>query len=251
MQGARSTRTLAPSLAGNVGEQLLGARHGAGQAVAHPHRDGGRRRAVLHHVEMGVEGRDLVDLGLGELHLVGERGEVRRRNVAVAVLDQVQEFDQQVAPARAARRAARGLRPAARGSICRPFGVLPRPRAAELFVGASSCMPPYTVSDAGRHPPLEDAMQPGSPSPACVARHSIRTARRSCRPVRRRSNSAAGTLGRPGIVMMSPQTATTNSAPADSRTSRTGMMWSSGAPLRSGLVEKLYWVLAMQTGSLP
>jgi hypothetical protein len=36
--------------------------------------------------------------------------------------------------------------------------------------------------------------------------------------------SAAGTLGRPGIVMISPQIATTNSAPAESRTSRTGMM---------------------------
>jgi hypothetical protein len=36
--------------------------------------------------------------------------------------------------------------------------------------------------------------------------------------------SAAGTFGRPGIVMISPQMATTNSAPADSRTSRTLMM---------------------------
>ena len=36
--------------------------------------------------------------------------------------------------------------------------------------------------------------------------------------------SAAGTFGRPGIVMISPQIATTNSAPAESRTSRTLMM---------------------------
>src|SRR5712691_1950593 len=36
--------------------------------------------------------------------------------------------------------------------------------------------------------------------------------------------SAAGTLGRPGMVMISPQIATTNSAPADSRTSRTLMV---------------------------
>ena len=35
---------------------------------------------------------------------------------------------------------------------------------------------------------------------------------------------AAGTFGRPGMVMMSPQTTTTNSAPADSRTSRIGMV---------------------------
>ena len=33
--------------------------------------------------------------------------------------------------------------------------------------------------------------------------------------------SAARVLGRPGIVIMSPQVATTNSAPADSRSSRT------------------------------
>src|SRR5437764_2033272 len=63
--------------------------------------------------------------------------------------------------------------------------------------------------------------------------------------------SAAGTLGRPGMVMISPQTATTNSAPAANRTSRTLTTWSVGAPLRSPLVEKLYWVLAMQTGALP
>src|SRR6201996_8631786 len=35
-------------------------------------------------------------------------------------------------------------------------------------------------------------------------------------------DSAAGTRGRPGMVMMSPQIATTKPAPADRRTSRTG-----------------------------
>ena len=34
--------------------------------------------------------------------------------------------------------------------------------------------------------------------------------------------SAAGTLGRPGIVIISPHTTTTNSAPADSLTSLIG-----------------------------
>src|SRR5215218_4466598 len=63
--------------------------------------------------------------------------------------------------------------------------------------------------------------------------------------------SADGTLGKPGIVMISPQIATMNSAPAESRTSRTGMLKPVGAPLASGLVENEYWVLAMQTGSLP
>ena len=83
-----------------LGEQLVRTRHGAGQAVAHPHRDRRRRRAVLHHVEMGVERRDLVDLGLGELHLRGECGEMRRREMAVAILQEMQVFDEKIAPAR-------------------------------------------------------------------------------------------------------------------------------------------------------
>ena len=49
---------------------------------------------------MRVEGRDLVDLGLRHLHLVGERGEMRRREVAVVILDEVEMLDQQVAAAR-------------------------------------------------------------------------------------------------------------------------------------------------------
>src|SRR5579864_5266107 len=59
---------------------------------------------------------------------------------------------------------------------------------------------------------------------------------------------AAGTRGRPGIVMISPQMATTNSAPADSRISRTGRIWSLGAPLALASVVKLNWVLAIHTG---
>ena len=51
---------------------------------------------------------------------------------------------------------------------------------------------------------------------------------------------AAGTRGRPGMVMISPQMATTNSAPADKRTSRTGRLWPLGAPFSAGSVEKLY-----------
>ena len=101
MQGARTTRTSRPSLAGRSRKQTLGARHGAGERVAHPHRDGRRRRlAFLHHVEMGVEGRDLVDFGERELHLLRQRREMRGGEMAVAVLDQVQVLDQQVAPAR-------------------------------------------------------------------------------------------------------------------------------------------------------
>ena len=42
------------------------------------------------------------------------------------------------------------------------------------------------------------------------------------------------------MVMISPQMATTNSAPADKRTSRTGRLWPLGAPFSAGSVEKLY-----------
>ena len=58
----------------------------------------------------------------------------------------------------------------------------------------------------------------------------------------------AGSLGRPGMVMMSPQIITTNSAPAARRTSRIFTMWPLGAPRRLGSVENEYCVLATQTG---
>jgi hypothetical protein len=81
-------------------QEMLGARHGAGERVAHAHGERGRRRLVfLHHFEMGVEGRDLVDLGERELHLLRQRGEMRGGEITVAVLDQMQMLDQEVAPA--------------------------------------------------------------------------------------------------------------------------------------------------------
>src|SRR5215207_10620599 len=70
-------------------------------------------------------------------------------------------------------------------------------------------------------------------------------------PSSRPMTSAEGILGRPGMVMMSPQTTTMNSAPAARRTSRIGTTWSTGAPFRLGSVEKEYCVLAMQIGNLP
>ena len=42
--------------------------------------------------------------------------------------------------------------------------------------------------------------------------------------------SAEGFRGNPGLVMISPQMATMNSAPAESLTSRTGSTWPVGAP---------------------
>ncbi len=63
--------------------------------------------------------------------------------------------------------------------------------------------------------------------------------------------SAAGTLGRPGMVMISPVMTTTNSAPAESLSSRTGTIWPVGAPRLLGSVENEYCVFAMHTGRCP
>src|SRR5262245_33578418 len=49
---------------------------------------------------MRVEGRDLVHLGLRELHLGGERREMRGGEMAVSVLNEMQMLDQEIAPAR-------------------------------------------------------------------------------------------------------------------------------------------------------
>ncbi len=48
---------------------------------------------------MVVERGDFVDLGLGQAHVLGQGAQVPGGEMAVAVLDQVQELDQQVAAA--------------------------------------------------------------------------------------------------------------------------------------------------------
>ena len=63
--------------------------------------------------------------------------------------------------------------------------------------------------------------------------------------------SAAGTFGKPGFVIIEPQTTTIISAPEDSLISLIGISWFDGAPLSFGSVEKLYCVLAIQTGKFP
>ena len=88
-----------------LGHQRLGAGQFTGEGIAHA--DGDRRwrsLALLHNVKMGVEAGDLVDFGLRETHFLRERPQMRRREVPVAVLDEVEVLDQQVAIARTARR---------------------------------------------------------------------------------------------------------------------------------------------------
>ena len=60
--------------------------------------------------------------------------------------------------------------------------------------------------------------------------------------------TADGTFGNPGMVMMSPQIITTNSAPAARRTSRTFTTCPEGAPRSCGSVENEYCVFATQIG---
>ena len=94
---------LAAQQAGQFGQQVLGARHLAGQAITHPHRQRRRRGlAFLDHVEVVVEGRDLVDLGLRQPHFLRQRRQVGGRQVAEVVLQLVQVLDQQVGLARLA-----------------------------------------------------------------------------------------------------------------------------------------------------
>ena len=63
--------------------------------------------------------------------------------------------------------------------------------------------------------------------------------------------SAAGTLGRPGIVMMSPVSATMKPAPAETLRLRTVMRKSRGAPSLVWSSVKEYWVFATQMGRPP
>ena len=82
-------------------QQFFRTQHRAGQGVADA--DGERRDvllALLHHVEMRVEGRGLEHFGKRQLHLVGKRGKMRGGDLVILVLDQVQMLDQQIAPPR-------------------------------------------------------------------------------------------------------------------------------------------------------
>ena len=103
-------------------QQLLGAGQHAAQAVADAHRHRRRPRlAVGHDVEVGVEGRDLVDLRHRDLELFGQRLQMPLRQAALLVLDQVQILDQQRALARPSPSSALT---AATSSACstRPWG---------------------------------------------------------------------------------------------------------------------------------
>ncbi len=82
---------------------------------------------------MRIEGRDLVDFGERELHLGGQRGEMRGGQIAVMILDQMQMLDQQIAPARpVGEQRAHFLK--RRGVDLAALGRTRRPAAATGFV---------------------------------------------------------------------------------------------------------------------
>ena len=62
---------------------------------------GRRGLALFHHVEMRVETCDLINLGHRQAHFFCQGTQMRGREMAKAVLDQMQKLDQQVAGARA------------------------------------------------------------------------------------------------------------------------------------------------------
>ena len=49
---------------------------------------------------MGVEGRDLIDFGERELHLLRQGGQMRGGQMTVMILDEMQMLDQEIAPPR-------------------------------------------------------------------------------------------------------------------------------------------------------
>ena len=80
--------------------QSFGACHFARKRVAYADGQGGWRcLAFGNDIEVRIEGGNFIDLGLRQSHFVRERGKVVCREVTVFVLNEVQEFDQQIAAA--------------------------------------------------------------------------------------------------------------------------------------------------------
>ena len=78
--------------------QLLGTCHFARQGITHPNGQRRRRRLIFfHHIEMRVEGRGFINLGLTDAHLDRQGSNVVGTDMAVRILNQMQKFDQQIA----------------------------------------------------------------------------------------------------------------------------------------------------------
>ena len=91
---------------------------------------------------MGVEGRDLIDLGLRHAQLVRQRHQMRGGDVAVPVLDEMQELDQEIAPSLRGTEQRAYLGPRGRSKLPAlghsPALAPARPRMARLLRGGMS-----------------------------------------------------------------------------------------------------------------
>jgi hypothetical protein len=92
------THVVAAQQRGQACQQVLRASHLAGQAVADAHGQQRRCIAIGQDVEVVVEAGHLHDLGLGDAHLSRQCHQVRAVQGAVAVVEPVQVFDQQITP---------------------------------------------------------------------------------------------------------------------------------------------------------
>ena len=82
-------------------QQSLGAGKVAGYRVADSHRKRWWRCvAFFDHVEVVIEGGDLVNLGHGHLHLRRERDEMCGRQAAETILNPMEMLNQEIAPTR-------------------------------------------------------------------------------------------------------------------------------------------------------
>jgi hypothetical protein len=82
---------------GQFAKQVFRARQHAAYRFANPDcQRRGPRLAFLHDIEMVVEGRYLVNLHLGQAHVLGKRAQMCGRQTTVVVLDQMQELDQEI-----------------------------------------------------------------------------------------------------------------------------------------------------------
>ena len=105
-------------------EQLFCTRHLARQAIAHAHRQRrGRLAPLFDNVKVMVKAGHLVDAGLRQLHLLGQRRQVRTREVPITILKFVQVLNEQIALARAAAQQQLHLRQRL-GLNAPPFGGL-------------------------------------------------------------------------------------------------------------------------------
>ena len=86
---------------GQAREQILRTGHFAGQGLAHTHRHRGRHGITrFNDVKVMIKGRHFVDFALRHGQFGRQRGQMALGQVAVAILDAVQVFDQQVTPKR-------------------------------------------------------------------------------------------------------------------------------------------------------